>query len=69
MQPIFQSPFPRLTADKVLHDVQLIFTASLKSARVVENITFMTTEYDFVLDVVLATLQAGFSRSAFTGKE
>jgi hypothetical protein len=39
-----------------LHDLQLVVTASLESARVVENITFMIRKDEFVLDVVLATL-------------
>ena len=42
MQSILQSPLPRLTIDKILHDLQFIFTASLHSAGVVENITVMT---------------------------
>jgi hypothetical protein len=44
-----------------LHNLQLFITASLESAGVVKNITFVTCEDEFVLGVVpvLATLQAG----------
>ena len=56
VQSILQSPLPRLTIDKILHDLQFIFTASLHSAGVVENITVMTRENEFVLDFMLATL-------------
>ena len=49
-----------------MHDLQFVFATSFKSAGVVENIAFVTFEHEFVLDVVLATLQAGSSRSAVT---
>jgi hypothetical protein len=49
-----------------LHDLQLVFTTGFKSARVVENIAFATFEHKFILNLVLATLQAGSSRSAVT---
>jgi hypothetical protein len=65
---MLQSLLPRLTTDKILHHLQLIFTTGLKSARVMENITAVVCEYELVLDVVLATLQAGSSRSAVTRK-
>jgi hypothetical protein len=44
-----------------LNDLQFVFTTGLKSTGVVENITFMISEDYFVLDVMQATLQAGFS--------
>jgi len=44
-----------------LYSLQLVFTARLESTGVVENIAFMVREDEFVVDVVLATLQAGFS--------
>ena len=68
VQSILQPPLPRLLTDKILHNPQLLLTTGLKSARVVENITFMVCEDMLVLDVVLATLQAGSSRSAITNK-
>ena len=61
MQSIFQS-FPlRLAFDKLLHRIQLVFTAGLKSTGVVENIAIVVCEDEFIVDVVLATLQEGFS--------
>jgi hypothetical protein len=45
-----------------LHDLQLFFTAGLESTGVMENISLMIREDDFVLDVVQATLQEGTSR-------
>lgn len=43
--------------DKFLYGLQLGFTTRLKSTRVVENIAIMVREDEFVVDVVLATLQ------------
>jgi len=51
----------RLAVDKFLYSFQLVFTARLKSAGVVENIAIVVREDEFVVDVVTATLQAGFS--------
>jgi hypothetical protein len=51
----------RLSTDKPLHSLQLVFAASLEATRVVENISFMIREDDFILHVVQATLQAGSS--------
>ena len=56
MQSIVQSPLLRPILDKILHSLQLVFTTSLKSAGVVENITIMMREYKFILDVMLAAL-------------
>jgi hypothetical protein len=42
--------------DKLLHNLQLVFIPCLESAGVVENITVMVREDQFVLDVVFATL-------------
>jgi len=64
MQSIFQSFLLRLAFDKFLYSLQLVFTARLKSAGVVENIAIVVCESEFVVNVVLATLQAGPSRSA-----
>ena len=50
--------------DKFLYSLQLALTACLESAGVVENIAIVVCEDEFVVDVVLATLQAGLSRSA-----
>ena len=66
MQSIFQSFLPRLAFDKFLYSLQLIFTARLKSAGVVENVAIVVREDEFVVDVVLATLQAGISRLTIT---
>jgi len=61
VQSIFQSPLLRLVFDKFLYGLQLVFTARLKSTGVVENIAIVVREDEFVVDVVLATLQAGLS--------
>jgi len=61
MQSITQPLLLRLAFDKFLYSLQLVFTARLESTGVVENIAFMVREDEFVVDVVLATLQAGFS--------
>jgi hypothetical protein len=47
---------------------QLVFTAGFKSTGVVENITGVVRENEFVLDVMHATLKAGSSGSAITNK-
>jgi len=60
MQSISQSPLLRLAFNKFLDSLQLVFTACLKSAGVVEYIAMMVREDDFVVDIVLATLQAEF---------
>jgi len=49
--------------NKILHNLQFFFTAGFKPAGVVENITVMLPEYEFVFDVMQATLQAASSRS------
>jgi len=64
VQSILQSPLPRLTTHKILHKLQLVYTASLNSAGVVEDITDVICKDEFVLDAVKTTLQAGSSRSA-----
>ena len=61
MQPILQSLLPRLASDKFLDSLQLVLTARLKSAGVVENISLMVREDEFILNVVAATLSVGFS--------
>jgi hypothetical protein len=47
-----------------LYSLQLIFTARLKTAGVVEDIAFVVGEDEFVIDVVFSTLQAGIPSSA-----
>ena len=64
MQSISQSPLLRLAFNKFLDSLQLVFTACLKSAGVVENVAIVIHEDEFVVNLVLATLQAGISFSA-----
>jgi hypothetical protein len=52
-----------------LHDLQLLFTSSLESSGVVENITTVLCKGDFVLDVVQAALRVGSSRSAIADED
>ena len=59
MQSVLQSFLLRLAIDKFLYGVQLAFTACLKSTGVVEDIAVMVGEDEFVVDIVLASLQAG----------
>jgi hypothetical protein len=59
----------RLATNKFLNSLQLVFTARFKSAGVVEKITVVVRENEFVLDVMRATLEAGSSRSAVTNKK
>jgi len=47
----------RLSLDEFLHDLQLILTTRLESAGVMENITIMSFENEFVIDTVETTLQ------------
>ena len=61
MQPILQLPLSRLASDKFLDSPQLVLTARLKSAGVVENISLMVCEDEFILNIVLATLSTGSS--------
>jgi hypothetical protein len=61
MQPIDQSLLLRLASDKSLDGFQLVCTACLKSARVVENVSTVVRECEFILDVMKATLSTGSS--------
>jgi hypothetical protein len=67
MQSIRQSLLLRLTTDEILDDLQLILTATLKSAGIVKNITLMRRENEFVLDAMRAALQLKL-RSAVSNK-
>lgn len=58
MQPVLQSLLPRLSKDKFLHGFQFGFAACFESAGVMENIAVVTREDEFVIDIMLATLQA-----------
>ena len=58
VQSVLQSLLPRLTMDELLNNLQLAFTTSLKAAGVVENVTVVVYEDEFVLNVMLATLEA-----------
>ena len=64
MQPIPQSLFMRLANDKFLDGLQLVCTACLKSTGVMEDVSSVVREGDFIVDVVNATLSTGSSRSA-----
>ena len=68
MQPIAQPLLPRLASDKFLDSLQLVLTACLKSTGVVENVSIVVREDEFILNVVLATLSAGSSCSAVSDK-
>ena len=48
-------------SDKFLDGLQLVFAACLKSAGVVENISLMVREDEFVLNIVKTTLSSGSS--------
>ena len=61
MQSIFQLFLLRLVFDEFLYSLQLVLTARLESAGVMENIAIMVREDELVVDVVLTTLQGGFS--------
>ncbi len=67
MQSIHQSLLLRLTTDEILDDLHLILTATLKSAGIMENITLMCRENEFVLNVMHAVLQMKL-RSAVSNK-
>ena len=56
MQSILQSVLSRFATDKILHNFQLFFTASFESAGVVEDISVVVSEDEFVLDVMDVTL-------------
>ncbi len=58
MQSILESALLRLTTDEILDNLQLILTATLKSTGIVENITLMCRENEFVLDAMHTALQA-----------
>jgi len=61
MQPILQSPLSRPVSDKLLDSLQLVLAAGLKSTGVMENISFMVREDEFMLNIVMATLSTGSS--------
>ena len=69
MQPVLQLFLSRLPSDKFLYSIQFVFTARLKSAGVVENIACMVREDEFVIDIVVSTLQAGFSLTAIANDD
>jgi hypothetical protein len=56
VQSIVQSPLLRLTTDKLLDNLQLVFIACLESTGIVENITGLICESQFVVDLMLSTL-------------
>jgi hypothetical protein len=58
MQSVLQSHLLRLAGDEFLDSVQLAFTARLKSTGVMENISLMVREDEFILNIVMATLSA-----------
>ena len=64
MQPIPQSLLPHLANDKFLDGLQLVCAACLKSTGVMENISIVVREGEFIVDIVKATLSTGSSRSA-----
>ena len=64
MQPIPQSLLLRLAKEKFLDDLQFVFTACLKSTGVMEDVSSVVREGEFIIDVVKATLSTGSSRSA-----
>ena len=51
-----------------MDNLELVYTAPLESARVMENITVVAWKGEFVLDVMRATLQAGTILSDATNK-
>jgi hypothetical protein len=69
MQSILQEPLRRLTSNKFLHNPHFIFIVGFRYTRDVENITIMIREDEFVLDGMLAALQAASSRSAVDRQE
>jgi hypothetical protein len=69
VQSLRQLALLQPTTNKVLHNLQLCFIPSLESSGVMENITIVVCEGNFVLDVVQATLRVGSSRSAIADKD
>jgi hypothetical protein len=68
VQSILQLALSRFTTNKFFNNFQLLCIAGFKSAGVVEKITSVVCENEFVLDVMLATLRARSSESAVTNK-
>ena len=56
MQPIAKSLCSGSIADKILHGLQFIVTTALETSGIVEDVTLVFREYNFILDVVLTTL-------------
>jgi len=56
MQSLIQSALLRPATDKVLHDLHLHFFSGFKPTGVVENITGVICESEFVLDIMFASL-------------
>jgi hypothetical protein len=69
VQSVYQFPLLRPTTNKVLHNLQLYLIPSFKSWRVMENVTIVLCEGNFVLDVVPTTLRVGSSQSAIADKD
>jgi hypothetical protein len=68
VQSVLQLALSRFVTNELLNNLQLVFTARFKSAGVVEDITVVVGENEFVVDVMHATLEAASSRSAVTNK-
>jgi hypothetical protein len=68
MQCIVQPPLPRLTTDKLLNNLELVVIARFESTGVVENMSFIIREDDFVLDVMHASLHKQGHHSAIMDK-
>jgi len=56
VQSFHQSARLRFATDKILNNLELFFTASFESAGVVEKITVVVSEDEFILDIMHATL-------------
>jgi len=56
MQPGIQSIFGRLLAHKLLYRLQFAFSTTLESARIVENVTVVVREDQFMTNIMLASL-------------
>jgi len=68
VQSILQSALSRFATDKISNNCQLFLIASFKSTAVVENITVVFREDEFVLYAMVMPLQGGSSRLAVTNK-
>jgi hypothetical protein len=56
MDSLFQFPGRRALQNELLHLLEFIYTSGFESARVVKNETWVASEHQFIVDVMVSAL-------------